>query len=326
MGDRSLWPGFGLASSRRNPEEQRHDEERVLSISPDMVRNIVEGALLAAGEPVSFERLLTLFDADEGVGRSEMKAALDDLQASMDGRGLQLKEVGSGWRIQVREDLAPWISRLWEQRAPRYTRALLETLAVIAYQQPVTRSDIEHVRGVSVSSNIVKTLLERDWIRILGHRDVPGRPALYGTTRVFLDYFNLRALDELPPLAAIRDLDKINQEFGFDGGPDFGENEMQAETALGENGTQASADSPSDAAERPDLDAPATAAADSLPEEAAETCTQASAQETTQETAQETAQETQQELTQAPNQECSDQASEADHHEADDSEHPANAR
>ncbi len=188
-----------------------------MSISPDMVRNIVEGALLAAGEPVSFERLLTLFEEGEGVGRSELKTALTDLQASMDGRGLQLKEVGSGWRIQVREDLAPWISRLWEQRAPRYTRALLETLAVIAYQQPVTRSDIEQVRGVSVSSNIVKTLLERDWIRILGHRDVPGRPALYGTTRGFLDYFNLRALDELPPLAEIRDLDKINQEFGFEG-------------------------------------------------------------------------------------------------------------
>lgn len=188
-----------------------------MSINPDMVRNIVEGALLAAGEPVSFERLLGLFDEDEGVGRGELKAALEALQASMEGRGLDLKEVGSGWRIQVREDLAPWISRLWEQRAPRYTRALLETLAVIAYQQPVTRSDIEQVRGVSVSSNIVKTLLERDWIRILGHRDVPGRPALYGTTRAFLDYFNLRALDELPPLAEIRDLDKINQELGFEG-------------------------------------------------------------------------------------------------------------
>ncbi|MCC5887294.1 MAG: SMC-Scp complex subunit ScpB [Gammaproteobacteria bacterium] len=188
-----------------------------MSISPDMVRNIVEGALLAAGEPVSFERLLTLFDEGEGVGRGELKTALADLEASMEGRGLKLKEVGSGWRIQVREDLAPWISRLWEQRAPRYTRALLETLAVIAYQQPVTRSDIEQVRGVSVSSNIIKTLLERDWIRILGHRDVPGRPALYGTTRAFLDYFNLRALDELPPLAEIRDLDKINQELGFEG-------------------------------------------------------------------------------------------------------------
>lgn len=190
-----------------------------MSISPDMVRNILEGALLAAGEPVSFERLLTLFAEGEGVGRSELKTALADLQASMEGRGLQLKEVGSGWRIQVREDLAPWISRLWEQRAPRYTRALLETLAVIAYQQPVTRSDIEQVRGVSVSSNIIKTLLERDWIRILGHRDVPGRPALYGTTRAFLDYFNLRALDELPPLAEIRDLDEINQELGFEGVP-----------------------------------------------------------------------------------------------------------
>lgn len=201
-----------------------------MSINSDMVRNIVEGALLAAGEPVSFERLLALFDEGEGVGRSELKSALADLEASMAGRGLELKEVGSGWRMQVREDLAPWISRLWEQRPPRYTRALLETLAVIAYQQPVTRSDIEQVRGVSVSSNIVKTLLERDWIRILGHRDVPGRPALYGTTRGFLDYFNLRALDELPPLAEIRDLDKINEELGFDGVP--GDDEAGASAAV----------------------------------------------------------------------------------------------
>lgn len=181
-----------------------------------MVRNIVEGALLAAGEPVSFERLLGLFEPDEGVGRAELRAALEALEAAHADRGSYLKEVASGWRIQVREDLAPWISRLWEQRPPRYTRALLETLAVIAYQQPVTRSDIEQVRGVSVSSNIVKTLLDRDWIRIVGHRDVPGRPALYGTTRSFLDYFNLRALDELPPLADIRDLDQINQELGFE--------------------------------------------------------------------------------------------------------------
>ncbi len=198
-------------------EAMTHDEEHRLSIHPDMVRNIVEGALLAAGEPVSFERLLALFEADEGVGRDELRAALEALQAANAERGTYLKEVASGWRIQVREDLAPWISRLWEQRAPRYTRALLETLAVIAYQQPVTRSDIEQVRGVSVSSNIIKTLLDRDWIRIVGHRDVPGRPALYGTTRGFLDYFNLKALNELPPLAEIRDLDKINRELGFEG-------------------------------------------------------------------------------------------------------------
>jgi segregation and condensation protein B len=132
--------------------------------------------------------------------------------------------VASGWRVQVRGDLAPWVSRLWESRPPKYSRALLETLVLIAYQQPVTRSDIEQVRGVSVSSNIIRTLLDRDWIRIVGHRDVPGRPALYGTTRAFLDYFDLRSLDQLPPLAEIRDLARINEELGFDdAGPAGGE-------------------------------------------------------------------------------------------------------
>ncbi len=178
-----------------------------MRISEDTLRNIVEGALLATGEPVSFERLLGLFDPDEEVGKAELQAALGALQAACSDRGVELKEVGSGWRMQVREDLAPWIARLWQARAPRYTRALLETLAIIAYQQPVTRSDIELVRGVSVSTNIIKTLLEREWVRVVGHRDVPGRPSLYGTTRTFLDYFNLRALAELPPLADIRDLD-----------------------------------------------------------------------------------------------------------------------
>ena len=275
-----------------------------MSTNPDMVRNIVEGALLAAGEPVSFERLLTLFDEDEGVGRDEVKAALTALEASMEGRGLELKEVGSGWRMQVREDLAPWISRLWEQRAPRYTRALLETLAVIAYQQPVTRSDIEQVRGVSVSSNIVKTLLERDWIRILGHRDVPGRPALYGTTRVFLDYFNLRALDELPPLAEIRDLDKINQEFGFESMPAQAEDEAEDEAEAGagedqrEEGMQASADM---AEPEADID-PADAGNPHDPEEAAA-----------------------EELTEDTSPDASPDASEADRHE-DHPEHPTDAR
>lgn len=276
-----------------------------------MVRNIVEGALLAAGEPVSFERLLALFEEDEGVGRAELKAALEALEAAMEGRGLELKEVGSGWRIQVREDLAPWISRLWEQRAPRYTRALLETLAVIAYQQPVTRSDIEQVRGVSVSSNIVKTLLERDWIRILGHRDVPGRPALYGTTRAFLDYFNLRALDELPPLAEIRDLDKINQEFGFDSMADEADDEAEAavEEKSDETGDepredimQASADLADPEADIVPIDEahpddPAAHAAEDLPDDLRDDASEG----------------------------LSEDVSEADRHE-DDPEHPTDAR
>lgn len=180
-----------------------------------LLENIVEGALLAAGEPLSLDRLMNLFQIDDAVEKSQVREALSALETRYEPTGLMLKEVASGWRIQVREELAPWVSRLWDERPARYTRALLETLALIAYQQPLTRSDIEHVRGVAVSSNIVKTLLERDWIRIVGHRDVPGRPALYGTTRTFLDYFNLKSLDALPPLAEIRDLEQLSKSLGL---------------------------------------------------------------------------------------------------------------
>lgn len=180
-----------------------------------LLENVLEGALLAAGEPLSLDRLLNLFQIDDAVDKSQLRAALTALEARYEPTGLMLKEVASGWRIQVREQLAPWVSRLWDERPARYTRALLETLALIAYQQPLTRSDIEQVRGVAVSSNIVKTLLERDWIRIVGHRDVPGRPALYGTTRTFLDYFNLKSLDALPPLAEIRDLEQLSKSLGL---------------------------------------------------------------------------------------------------------------
>ena len=179
-----------------------------------LLENVVEGALLAAGEPLSLDRLLNLFQIDDAVDKSQLRAALTALEARYEPTGLMLKEVASGWRIQVREQLGPLVSRLWDERPARYTRALLETLALIAYQQPLTRSDIEQVRGVAVSSNIVKTLLERDWIRIVGHRDVPGRPALYGTTRTFLDYFNLKSLDALPPLAEIRDLEQLSKSLG----------------------------------------------------------------------------------------------------------------
>ena len=180
-----------------------------------LLENVVEGALLAAGEPLSLDRLMNLFQIDDAVDKSQLREALTALEARYEPTALMLKEVASGWRIQVREQLAPWVSRLWDERPARYTRALLETLALIAYQQPLTRSDIEHVRGVAVSSNIVKTLLERDWIRIVGHRDVPGRPALYGTTRTFLDYFNLKSLDALPPLAEIRDLEQLSKSLGL---------------------------------------------------------------------------------------------------------------
>lgn len=173
---------------------------------------LLEAALLAADEPLSLERLGLLFDESQRPSRDTLRAALAVLEQDYAGRGVELVEVASGFRIQVRQELSPWVSRLWEERAARYSRALLETLALIAYRQPITRGEIEDVRGVSVSTSIVKTLLERGWIKVLGHREVPGRPALYGTTRGFLDYFNLKSLGELPPLAELRDLDAIGAE------------------------------------------------------------------------------------------------------------------
>jgi segregation and condensation protein B len=181
-----------------------------MSVPP--LKMILEAALLAAAEPVSVERLQGLFEEAQKPDREALRAALQELARDYEGRGVELIEVASGFRIQVRQTFAPWVSRLWEERAARYSRALLETLALIAYRQPITRGEIEEVRGVSVSSTIIKTLLERSWIKVLGHREVPGRPALYGTTRVFLDYFNLRSLGDLPPLAALRDLDAIGAE------------------------------------------------------------------------------------------------------------------
>jgi len=167
--------------------------------------------LLAAGGPLSLDMMLTLFLDEEQPEKKELREVLDQLKQDYEGRGIEVVEVGSGWRIQVVEEVSLWVSRLWTERAPRYSRALMETLALIAYRQPITRGDIEDIRGVSVSTNIIKTLLEREWVRVVGTRDVPGKPSLYGTTREFLDYFNLKTLDELPPLAEIRDLDEINR-------------------------------------------------------------------------------------------------------------------
>jgi segregation and condensation protein B len=178
-------------------------------IDSGQLKQILEAALLAADEPLSVGALVKLFrpgEADPETIRADVRAALKTLAEECAERGVELKRVASGYRYQVRQDLSPWISRLWEEKPPRYTRALLETLALIAYRQPVTRGDIEQVRGVSVSQNIMRTLLERGWIRVVGQREVPGRPSLYGTTREFLDYFNLKSLEELPPLAEIREL------------------------------------------------------------------------------------------------------------------------
>lgn len=174
------------------------------------LKPIIEAALLTAGTPLTADGLLKLFTDDEKPERGEISAVLEEIAADCAGRGYELKQVNSGFRFQVRQELAPWVSRLWDERPTRYSRALLETLALIAYRQPTTRAEIEDIRGVSVSSNIIKTLLEREWVRVVGHRDVPGRPALYGTTRKMLDHFNLKSLDELPPLRELMDLDQVH--------------------------------------------------------------------------------------------------------------------
>lgn len=180
-----------------------------MSMNPPQLKNILEAALFASTQPLSLDRLTTLFPEDEAPTREQMHEALTELANECEGRGVELKEVGSGFRMQVRVEYGPWIARLWEEKPTRYSRALLETLALVAYKQPITRAEIEDVRGVAVSTHIIKTLLEREWVRVVGHRDVPGKPALYGTTREFLDYFNLKSLSELPPLAEIRNLEDI---------------------------------------------------------------------------------------------------------------------
>ncbi|KAA0696065.1 SMC-Scp complex subunit ScpB [Halopseudomonas laoshanensis] len=179
-----------------------------MKMSQPKLEHIIEAALLAAGKPLSLDRLRDLFDEGQAPGLDALREALGRLAEYYNGRAIELREVASGWRLQVREEFSPWVSRLWEERPQRYSRAMLETLALIAYRQPITRGEIEDVRGVAVSSQIIKTLLEREWVRVVGHRDVPGRPSMYATTRQFLDHFNLRSLSELPPLAAIRDLDQ----------------------------------------------------------------------------------------------------------------------
>ena len=181
------------------------------------LKNILEAVLLASERTLSVVQMEGLFELDEErPTRDEIRQALHEMEQDYQARGMELKQVASGYRLQVRQEFSTWVGRLWEEKPARYTRALLETMALIAYRQPITRGEIEEVRGVSVSSNIIKTLLERDWIKVLGHKDVPGKPTLYGTTKEFLDYFNLKKLDELPTLAEIKDLDTIHPELELD--------------------------------------------------------------------------------------------------------------
>src|SRR3982074_2256306 len=189
-------------------------------MSESYVRNVIEAALLAAGTPLPVAELTRLCEDSARPTVHQVRAALAALAGEYSGRGIELKETASGFRIQVRRELAAEISRLWPERAARYSRALLETLALIAYRQPITRAEIEAVRGVAVNPNILKTVIERNWVRVVGHRDVPGRPELLGTTRDFLDYFGLKNLDELPPLAELKVIGDIKVQFDLpDPGP-----------------------------------------------------------------------------------------------------------
>jgi len=186
-----------------------------MSESNNELKNIIEAALLVAGQPLTIEKMLTMFPSESPPTREEIRAVLEMLEEEYAGRVVELKQIDRSWRFQTREKYAPWVTRLAEERPVRYSRALLETLAIIAYRQPVTRGDIENIRGVSVSTDIIKTLVGREWIRQVGVRNVPGRPALYGTTREFLEHFNLKNLEELPPLSALRDLDVISNELNL---------------------------------------------------------------------------------------------------------------
>lgn len=203
------------AASAADIREEAGEESATFAVTQQpvdkaMLRKIVEGAILAAAQPMTIARILELFDEAVAPEKDEILAALQEIEADSNERGFQLKEVASGWRFQVREELAPWVNRMWDEKPQKYSRALLETLSLIAYRQPITRGDIEEIRGVAVSSHIMKTLMERDWVKVVGHRDVPGRPSLYATTRHFLDYFNLKNLEDLPSLSEIRDLDEMN--------------------------------------------------------------------------------------------------------------------
>jgi len=184
----------------------------------EKLKRILEAALMVAAGPLSFDRIVQLFaeDGDAAPSRELLRTALEELENDYHSSGIELVKVGSGYRFQARAEVADWVNRLWEEKRPRYSRALLETLAIIAYRQPITRGEIENIRGVAVSTNITRTLLEREWVRIVGHRDVPGKPAVYATTKQFLDYFNLASLADLPSLAELKDIDDLNNDLFAD--------------------------------------------------------------------------------------------------------------
>jgi segregation and condensation protein B len=218
-------------------------------------RNVIEAALLAAGRPLTADELISLFDERDGFNAEEVHTAIAGLRAEYETRGIELIEVASGFRIQIRTAFAQPVSRLWQERPAKYSRALLETLALVAYRQPITRGEIEQVRGVAVNPNIIKTLLERGWIRVIGHRDVPGKPELLGTTREFLDYFSLKKLDDLPTLAQLKELEELRVQLSLPGAePAVEAAEAAQDAAPPEEPSDAAADNDA-AADEDELDA-----------------------------------------------------------------------
>jgi len=198
-------------------------------MNQEQLKNIIEAALMVSEKPVSVSQLLALFEKEtDRPEKADVNTAIEQIMQDYEGRGIELKKVSSGYRVQVNGDYAEWINHLFDDRPPRYSRALLETLAIIAYRQPVTRAEIEEIRGVSVSSNIIRTLQERSWIRVVGQRDIPGKPELLATTKEFLDYFNLKKLSELPSLSEIKDFDQINPDL-------FEELEREANSEVAKN-------------------------------------------------------------------------------------------
>ncbi len=208
----------------------------------DLVKRIVEGVIMAADKPLSKRAIKDVFDELEIPDDALIQQAIEQLQVDCESRGYELAQVASGYRFQVKQDLSRWVSKLWKDRTPRYSRALLETMSLVAYRQPITRGEIEDIRGVAVSTQIIRTLLEREWVKIVGHRDVPGRPAVYATTKQFLDYFNLKSLDQLPPLAEIRELGTISRELNIELPPELVESANDDEQDASTQGDESAVD------------------------------------------------------------------------------------
>ena len=236
----------------------------------EQLKKIIEAALLATAEPLTVAQLDALFDDDEKPGNAALKQALAALDHDLADRAVALVEVASGYRIQVRPSVMPRLAKLWTDKPPKYSRALLETLAIIAYRQPITRGEIEQIRGVSLSSTILRTLQEREWIKIIGHRDVPGRPELLGTTREFLDYFNLKSLNELPTLAEIKDLESFEPELNLSD-PEHEPAPEPATTANASVDTEPGNDDPNDAEDRGDEAGTENATAEAIDHDADDT-------------------------------------------------------